>query len=77
MEAQLDYIISSYRGFTSSAIANNGLDIDESALLLQNMHEKVIELARFLHAYINFDKAFEVEEEGIIYLDRQKEKGNI
>jgi len=53
------------------------LDIDESALLLQNMHEKVIELARFLHAYINFDKAFEVEEEGIIYLDRKKEKGNI
>lgn len=74
LEVQPEYIISSYQGFTSSATANKGLDIDESALLLQNMHEKVIELARFLHAYINFYKAFELEEEGIIHLDRQKEK---
>jgi hypothetical protein len=47
---------------------------DESALLLQYMHEKVVDFGGFLHAYIDFDEAFELEEEGVIHLDRQKEK---
>ncbi|WPU96229.1 hypothetical protein SNE25_11940 [Mucilaginibacter sabulilitoris] len=74
LETQPDYLITSYQGFTSAATANKGLDIDESAILLQDMHKKVVEFASFLHVYIDFDKAFEPEEAGVINLAQRKDK---
>ncbi|SDF43833.1 hypothetical protein SAMN05216464_11816 [Mucilaginibacter pineti] len=74
LETQPDYLITSYQGFTSAATANKGLDIDESAILLQDMHKKVVEFASFLHVYIDFDKAFEPDEAGVINLAQRKDK---
>lgn len=51
-----------------------GLDVDESAILLQDMHKKIVEFAGFLHMYIDFDKAFEPEEAGVINLAQRKDK---
>ncbi|RZK43343.1 MAG: hypothetical protein EOO90_03530 [Pedobacter sp.] len=74
LDLQPDFSLTSYQGFNSEAVANTGLDIDETVLLLQKAHQKLTDFSKFLINYIDFDKPFENDEKGVIHLDRIKEK---
>jgi hypothetical protein len=74
LDAQPDYILQSDQGFTSTAIADKPLDIDEAVIFLQTLHKEVIEFSMFLLNFIDFDAPFADDEKGVIQLDRFRDK---
>lgn len=74
LDLEPDFWLVSTTGYNSAATANKGLDIDESILLLQEMHDNVIDLACYLYFYIDFETVFDVTSERIISLEQRKDK---
>ena len=69
LDVQPDYVIQSYKGFNSTAVANKPLDIDEAVILLQKLHKVVVDFSMLLLNFIDFRAPFIEDEDGIIHLD--------
>jgi hypothetical protein len=74
LDMQPDYVVESYKGFTSTAVADKPLDIDEAVVLLQGLHSAVIDFSMLLLEFIDFKAPFVGDEEGVIHLDRIRDK---
>lgn len=69
-------LITSHLGFSSEAVENKQLDIDDACELLRDGHQVTVSFTKFLLDFINFSGAFPPEKDGVINMNQIQPKSS-